>query len=161
MVEFLSINFFLGFLQFLLDSSKVPVFLCHSVHLYREYTQWVNYFRILRKNIFWVWRYFTDIKRILNCDIIRIDKLTLIWIETSHENATNKQTHMCTRKINGTPEKLSFLNYESSRSTETYSELLTRFLMHITLRHLHLTVFTYFALSISFHSYLKGVVSGI
>ena len=31
MVQFLSINFFLGFLQFLLDFSKVPVFLCHSV----------------------------------------------------------------------------------------------------------------------------------
>ena len=31
MVQFLSITFFLGFLQFLLDFSKVPVFLCHSV----------------------------------------------------------------------------------------------------------------------------------
>ena len=29
MVQFLSINFFLGFLQFLLGFSKVPVFLCH------------------------------------------------------------------------------------------------------------------------------------
>ena len=28
MVQFLSINFFLGFLQFLLGFSKVPVFLC-------------------------------------------------------------------------------------------------------------------------------------
>ena len=31
MVQFLSINFFLGFLQFLLGFSKVPIFLCHSV----------------------------------------------------------------------------------------------------------------------------------
>ena len=38
MVQFLSINFFLGFLQFLLDFSKVPVFLCHPVHL----KQWFN-----------------------------------------------------------------------------------------------------------------------
>ena len=30
MVQFLSIIFFLGFLQFLLGFSKVPVFLCHS-----------------------------------------------------------------------------------------------------------------------------------
>ena len=34
MVQFLSIIFFLGFLQFLLDFSKVPVFLCHSVYVY-------------------------------------------------------------------------------------------------------------------------------
>ena len=32
MVQFLSIIFFLGFLQFLLGFSKVPVFLCHSVY---------------------------------------------------------------------------------------------------------------------------------
>ena len=32
MVQFPSINFFLGFLQFLLGFSKVSVFLCHSVH---------------------------------------------------------------------------------------------------------------------------------
>ena len=32
MVQFLSITFFLGFLQFLLGFSKVPVFLCHSVN---------------------------------------------------------------------------------------------------------------------------------
>ena len=32
MVQFLSINFFLGFLQFLLGFSKVPVFMCHPVH---------------------------------------------------------------------------------------------------------------------------------
>ena len=31
MVQFLSINFFLVFLQFLLCFSKVPVFLCHPV----------------------------------------------------------------------------------------------------------------------------------
>jgi hypothetical protein len=31
MVQFLSINFFLGFLLFLLGFSKVPVFLCHLV----------------------------------------------------------------------------------------------------------------------------------
>ena len=31
MVQFLSINFFLGFLQFLLGFSKVSVFLCHPV----------------------------------------------------------------------------------------------------------------------------------
>ena len=31
MVQFVSINFFLGFLQFLLGFSKVPVFLCHPV----------------------------------------------------------------------------------------------------------------------------------
>ena len=31
MVQFLSIIFFLGFLQFLLGFSKVPVFLCHPV----------------------------------------------------------------------------------------------------------------------------------
>jgi len=59
-----------------------------------------------------------------------------------------QQTYMCTRKMNGIPEKLSFLHYESSPSTETYSKLLTRFLMHITLRRLDMTVFTYFALSI-------------
>ena len=33
MVEFLSIFFFLGFLQFLLGFSKVPVFLCHPVYV--------------------------------------------------------------------------------------------------------------------------------
>ena len=33
MVQFLSIHFFLGFLQFLLGFSKVPVFLCHSVYI--------------------------------------------------------------------------------------------------------------------------------
>ena len=33
MVQFLSIFFFLGFLQFLLGFSKVPVFLCHPVLL--------------------------------------------------------------------------------------------------------------------------------
>ena len=32
MVQFLSINFFLGFFQFLLAFSEVPVFLCHSVY---------------------------------------------------------------------------------------------------------------------------------
>ena len=32
MVQFLSINFFLGYLQFLLGFSIVPVFLCHPVH---------------------------------------------------------------------------------------------------------------------------------
>ena len=32
MVQFLSIIFFLGFLQFLLVFSKVPVFLCHPVY---------------------------------------------------------------------------------------------------------------------------------
>ena len=32
MVQFLSINFFLGFLQFLLGFSKVLVFLCHPVY---------------------------------------------------------------------------------------------------------------------------------
>jgi hypothetical protein len=32
MVQFLSINFFLGFLQFLLGFSNVHVFLCHPVH---------------------------------------------------------------------------------------------------------------------------------
>ena len=31
MVQFLSINFFLGFLQFLLGFSNVHVFLCHPV----------------------------------------------------------------------------------------------------------------------------------
>ena len=31
MVQFLSIFFFFGFLQFLLGFSKVPVFLCHPV----------------------------------------------------------------------------------------------------------------------------------
>ena len=31
MVQFLSIIFFLGFLQFLLGFSKVPVFLCHPI----------------------------------------------------------------------------------------------------------------------------------
>ena len=31
MVQFLSINFFLEFFQFLLGFLKVPVFLCHSV----------------------------------------------------------------------------------------------------------------------------------
>ena len=33
MVQFLSIIFFLGFLQFLLGFSKVLVFLCHPVHI--------------------------------------------------------------------------------------------------------------------------------
>ena len=53
MVQFLSINFFLGFLQFLLGFSKVPIFLCHPIFtvkgyrgLYtekaREYTVWAN-----------------------------------------------------------------------------------------------------------------------
>ena len=36
MVQFLSIFFFLGFLQFLLGFSKVPVFLCHPVYLTAE-----------------------------------------------------------------------------------------------------------------------------
>ena len=31
MVQFLSINFFLGFLQFLLGFSEVPILLCHPV----------------------------------------------------------------------------------------------------------------------------------
>ena len=34
MVQFLSIIFFLGFFQFLLGFSKVPVFLCHLYNLY-------------------------------------------------------------------------------------------------------------------------------
>ena len=34
MVQFLSIIFFLGFLQFLLDFSKFPVFLCHPPYIY-------------------------------------------------------------------------------------------------------------------------------
>ena len=38
MVQFLSINFFLGFLQFLLGFSKVPVFLCHSVYMGGSYS---------------------------------------------------------------------------------------------------------------------------
>ena len=33
MVQFLSIIFFLGFLQFLFGVSKVPVFLCYPVHI--------------------------------------------------------------------------------------------------------------------------------
>ena len=33
MVQFLSVFFFLGFLQFLLGFSKFPVFLCHSVEI--------------------------------------------------------------------------------------------------------------------------------
>ena len=33
MVQFLSIIFFLGFLQFLLGFSKVPVFLCHPMYI--------------------------------------------------------------------------------------------------------------------------------
>ena len=37
MVQFLSIIFFLGFLQFLLGFSKVPVFLRHLVLLNRQY----------------------------------------------------------------------------------------------------------------------------
>jgi len=36
MVQFLPIIFFLGFLQFLLGFSKVPVFLCHPVHEYQQ-----------------------------------------------------------------------------------------------------------------------------
>ena len=36
MVQFLSIIFFLGFLQFLLGFSKVPVFVCHSVLALQE-----------------------------------------------------------------------------------------------------------------------------
>ena len=38
MVQFLSIIFFLGFLQFLLGFSKVPVFLCHPVHTFQFIT---------------------------------------------------------------------------------------------------------------------------
>ena len=33
MVQFLSINFFLGFLQCMLGFSNVPVFLCHPVYV--------------------------------------------------------------------------------------------------------------------------------
>ena len=40
MVQFLSIIFFLGFLQFLLAFSKVPVFLCHPV--YCIYTVYIH-----------------------------------------------------------------------------------------------------------------------
>ena len=36
MVQFLSIHFFLGFLQFLLGFSKFPVFLCHPVYILLE-----------------------------------------------------------------------------------------------------------------------------
>ena len=36
MVQFLSINFFLGFLQFLSGFSEVPVFLCHPVERDRD-----------------------------------------------------------------------------------------------------------------------------
>ena len=38
MVQFLSIFFFLGFLQFLLGFSKNPVFLCHSVYQKEYYS---------------------------------------------------------------------------------------------------------------------------
>ena len=41
MVQFLSINFFLGFLQFLLGFSKVPVFLCHPVLTLHRYHSWI------------------------------------------------------------------------------------------------------------------------
>ena len=37
MVQILSINFFLGFLQFLLGFSKVPVFLCLPVQVLLNY----------------------------------------------------------------------------------------------------------------------------
>ena len=42
MVHFLSINFFLGFLQFLLGFSKVHVFLCHPIYICRffKYDDW-------------------------------------------------------------------------------------------------------------------------
>ena len=41
MVQFLSIIFFFGFLQFLLGYSKVPVFLCHPVHTNVSDTVWL------------------------------------------------------------------------------------------------------------------------
>ena len=37
MVHFLSVFFFLGFLQFLLGFSKVPIFLCHPLFLFLTY----------------------------------------------------------------------------------------------------------------------------
>ena len=42
MVQFLSIFFFLGFLQFLLGFSKVPVFLCHPVYEVRKNNAWAE-----------------------------------------------------------------------------------------------------------------------
>ena len=39
MVQFLSIIFFLGFLQFLLGISKVPVFLCHLYYCRENITK--------------------------------------------------------------------------------------------------------------------------
>ena len=42
MVQFLSIIFFLVFLQFLLGFSKVPVFLCHSVYVLKLYSYLVG-----------------------------------------------------------------------------------------------------------------------
>ena len=43
MVQFLSIFFFLGFLQFLLGFSKVPVFLCHPVPLLLRAILYLSY----------------------------------------------------------------------------------------------------------------------
>ena len=51
MVQFLSINFFLGFLQFLLGFSKVPVFFwCHSVYSGTWFCQRFTNFRTIQKN---------------------------------------------------------------------------------------------------------------
>ena len=42
MVQFLSINFFLGFLQFLLGFSIVPVLLCQPVHILYNWGEFVT-----------------------------------------------------------------------------------------------------------------------
>ena len=38
MIQFLSMYFFLGFLQFLLGFSKVPIFLCHPVIMHHTFS---------------------------------------------------------------------------------------------------------------------------
>ena len=50
MVQFLSINFFLGFLQFLLGFSKVPVFLCHPVHPFHSAEVLLHFGQVLLIN---------------------------------------------------------------------------------------------------------------
>ena len=48
MFQFLSMNFFLGFPQFLLGFSKVPVFLCHPVYPTRcNVTQFIYSYKLL------------------------------------------------------------------------------------------------------------------
>jgi hypothetical protein len=46
MVQFLSIIFFIRFLQFLLGFSKVPIFLCHPVHISAKSFAAINVYQV-------------------------------------------------------------------------------------------------------------------